>query len=164
MRGVERAGLADGDLGLQELAAVAGYSPAHFLRLFRRAFGQTPHQFVLDLRIERAKRLLRADGQSLAEIAGSCGFADQSHFGSAFARRAGMPPGRYRETASVSNTTDYQARRLSIRFRENGSPQTVHTLNGTAVVDRMVLAILENFQGDVPDVLRDFGAPEHVSR
>jgi seryl-tRNA synthetase len=69
---------------------------------------------------------------------------------------------RYRECASVSNTTDYQARRLKIRFRGDGSPQIVHTLNGTAVVDRMVLAVLENFQGEVPDVLRAFGAPEHV--
>jgi seryl-tRNA synthetase len=72
--------------------------------------------------------------------------------------------GGYRETASISNTTDYQARRLQIRFRDDGSPQPVHTLNGTAVVDRMVLAVLENFQGEVPDVLRDFGAPDVVSR
>jgi seryl-tRNA synthetase len=71
---------------------------------------------------------------------------------------------RYRETASVSNTTDYQARRLRIRYRANGSPRTVHTLNGTAVVDRMVLAVLENFQGEVPDVLRDFGAPDTVTK
>jgi seryl-tRNA synthetase len=72
---------------------------------------------------------------------------------------------RYRETASVSNTTDFQARRLGIRFRhDGGSPEPVHTLNGTAVVDRMALAILENFQGDVPDVLRPFGAPDHVER
>ena len=40
----------------------------------------------------------------------------------------------------------------------------MHTLNGTAVVDRMALAILENFQGDVPDVLREYGAPERVTR
>jgi seryl-tRNA synthetase len=39
----------------------------------------------------------------------------------------------------------------------------VHTLNGTAVVDRMALAILENFQGEVPDALRPFGAPERVT-
>ena len=40
----------------------------------------------------------------------------------------------------------------------------MHTLNGTAVVDRMALAILENFQGDVPEVLRQFGAPERIER
>jgi seryl-tRNA synthetase len=69
---------------------------------------------------------------------------------------------RYRETASVSNTTDFQARRLGIRYRDGKSPEPLHMLNGTAVVDRMALAILENFQGDVPDVLRDYGAPERV--
>src|SRR5215210_707979 len=72
---------------------------------------------------------------------------------------------RYRETASVSNTTDFQARRLGIRFRrDGGSPEPVHMLNGTAVVDRMALAILENFQGGVPEVLRAYGAPERVER
>ena len=71
---------------------------------------------------------------------------------------------RYRETASVSNTTDFQARRLGIRYRGEKGPETVHTLNGTAVVDRMALAILENFQGGVPDALRPYGAPERIER
>jgi seryl-tRNA synthetase len=70
--------------------------------------------------------------------------------------------GRYRETASVSNTTDYQARRFGTRFRSDRDLEPVHTLNGTAVVDRMALAILENLRGEVPDVLRAFGAPEKV--
>ena len=72
--------------------------------------------------------------------------------------------GRYRETASISNTTDFQARRLQIRFRGEHGPEPVHTLNGTAVVDRMALAILENFQGDVPDALLPFGAPPRIER
>jgi seryl-tRNA synthetase len=71
---------------------------------------------------------------------------------------------RYRETASISNTTDFQARRLGIRHRGEHGPEPVHTLNGTAVVDRMALAILENLQGGVPDVLRQFGAPERIER
>ena len=72
---------------------------------------------------------------------------------------------RYREITSCSNTTDFQARRLGIRFRgETGSPEPVHTLNGTMVTDRALLAILENFQGEVPDALREFGAPERVTR
>ena len=70
--------------------------------------------------------------------------------------------GRYREAASISNTTDYQARRLGIRYRAESGTEFVHTLNGTAVTDRWALAILENFQGDVPEVLRQYGAPEHV--
>jgi seryl-tRNA synthetase len=71
---------------------------------------------------------------------------------------------RYRETASISNTTDFQARRLGTRFRGEHGPEPVHTLNGTAVVDRMALAVLENFQGAVPDVLTRYGAPSRVER
>jgi seryl-tRNA synthetase len=70
--------------------------------------------------------------------------------------------GRYRETASVSNTTDYQARRLGARFRAERGVEPVHTLNGTAVVDRMALALLENFDGQVPEALQRFGAPADV--
>ena len=60
---------------------------------------------------------------------------------------------RYREVTSCSNTTDYQARRLGIRYRGESGLETPHTLNGTVVTDRALLAILENFQGEVPDVL-----------
>jgi seryl-tRNA synthetase len=70
--------------------------------------------------------------------------------------------GRYRETGSISNTTDFQSRRLGIRMRGEGGPEPVHMLNGTAVVDRMALAVLENFQGDVPDVLQLYGAPARI--
>ena len=69
---------------------------------------------------------------------------------------------RYREITSCSNTTDYQARRLGTRFRRNGKPETPHTLNGTAATGRWALAILENFQGEVPEPLRAYGAPATV--
>ena len=69
---------------------------------------------------------------------------------------------RYREVTSCSNTTDFQARRLGIRYRGEHGLEPVHTLNGTMVTDRAVLAVLENFQGEVPAVLRAFGAPERV--
>jgi seryl-tRNA synthetase len=73
--------------------------------------------------------------------------------------------GRYREITSTSNTTDYQARRLGARYRrDDGSLEPVHTLNGTAVTARFLLAIMENFQDEggsyaVPEVLEQFGAP-----
>jgi seryl-tRNA synthetase len=70
---------------------------------------------------------------------------------------------RYREVTSCSNTTDFQARRLGIRIRGEHGLEPVHTLNGTATVDRVALAILENFQGDVPEVLQTFGAPATVT-
>jgi seryl-tRNA synthetase len=77
--------------------------------------------------------------------------------------------GRYRELTSTSNTTDYQARRLDIRYRPaEGRPAHVATLNGTAVaVGRTIIALLENGQRDdgsvqLPAVLAGFGAPERL--
>ena len=74
--------------------------------------------------------------------------------------------GRYRELTSTSNTTDYQARRLEIRYRpDGGKPVTLHTLNGTAVaVGRTIIALLENGQQDdgtiaMPEALQAYGMP-----
>jgi seryl-tRNA synthetase len=77
---------------------------------------------------------------------------------------------RFRELTSCSNTTDFQARRLDIRYRpgEGQGPRHVHTLNGTAVaVGRTIIGIVENHQQDdgtvaIPGVLRPFGAPETI--
>jgi seryl-tRNA synthetase len=71
---------------------------------------------------------------------------------------------RYRELTSCSNTTDYQARRLNIRFRREKNLEFVHTLNGTGATARSLLAIMENFQDEggtvtVPEVLVRYGAP-----
>jgi seryl-tRNA synthetase len=71
---------------------------------------------------------------------------------------------RYREVTSCSNTTDYQARRMGIRWRSERGLEPPHTLNGTVVTDRALLALLENFQGEVPEVLHAYGAPARVER
>jgi seryl-tRNA synthetase len=79
--------------------------------------------------------------------------------------------GRYRELTSCSNTTDYQARRLSCRYRpaDGESPRHVHTLNGTAVaVGRTLLALIENRQErdggfTLPNSLHEFGAPVRIA-
>jgi seryl-tRNA synthetase len=77
--------------------------------------------------------------------------------------------GRYREVTSCSNTTDFQARRLKVRYRGEHGTAPVHTLNGTAAVGRMLLALLENGQQDdgsvvVPAVLTRYGAPTSFKR
>jgi seryl-tRNA synthetase len=75
---------------------------------------------------------------------------------------------RYREITSTSNTTDYQARRLGIRFRGDGKQLApVHTLNGTAVTARAMIALMENFQEEdgsigIPTLLHEFGAPQKL--
>jgi seryl-tRNA synthetase len=75
---------------------------------------------------------------------------------------------RYREITSTSNTTDYQARRLEVRYRGDRGTEPVHTLNGTAVTARAMLAVLENFQDEsgavaVPEVLEQYGAPSRIA-
>ena len=76
---------------------------------------------------------------------------------------------RYREITSTSNTTDYQARRLEIRYRRDDKQlETVHTLNGTAVTGRAMLAMMENFQDEdgsvsIPSSLQEFGAPKKLN-
>ena len=75
--------------------------------------------------------------------------------------------GRYREVTSTSNTTDFQARRLNVRVRGERGVEPLHTLNGTAVTARHMLAVLENFQDEgggvtVPEVLVPYGAPARI--
>ncbi|MFC3325169.1 helix-turn-helix domain-containing protein [Mesorhizobium cantuariense] len=67
-------------LALAEMAAVCELSPYHFLRAFSRTFGMPPHQYVLDLRLDFAERLLADSRMTIADIAHSCGFSSQSHF------------------------------------------------------------------------------------
>jgi AraC family transcriptional regulator len=83
-------------ISLDDLAAVAGLSRFHFTRKFRTTMGATPHAFVLQQRVERARALLERTGTSLLDIAAICGFADQPHLTREFKKRIGVPPGRYR--------------------------------------------------------------------
>ena len=81
------------DLKLIELAAIAQMSPYHFLRLFKQSVGVTPHQYILQCRIEKAKYLLCNDRElSIAEIAVRVGFCDQSHLTRYFKRIVGVTP------------------------------------------------------------------------
>jgi AraC-like DNA-binding protein len=82
-------------ISLGELAAEAGLSAYHLLRVFKRETGLPPHQYHLNLRLERGRQLLRA-GCGIAEAATRTGFADQSHFTRGFRRFFGVTPGHYR--------------------------------------------------------------------
>jgi AraC family transcriptional regulator len=80
------------NLKLIELSAIAQLSPYHFLRLFKQRMGITPHQYILQRRIETAKHLLKYSQLSIAEIAMQTGFADQSHLTRCFKRIVGVTP------------------------------------------------------------------------
>ncbi|MEH1802516.1 MAG: AraC family transcriptional regulator [Nostoc sp.] len=80
------------DLKLADLSAIAQLSPYHFLRLFKQRMGITPHQYILQRRIEKAKHLLKHSNLSIAEIAMRTGFCDQSHLTRCFKHIVGITP------------------------------------------------------------------------
>jgi AraC family transcriptional regulator len=84
------------DLGLAELAALSGLSTHHFGQAFKASTGVTPHQYVIERRIHRARELLIGDDRSIAEIAASVGFSSQSHLTVNFRKQTGFTPGLYR--------------------------------------------------------------------
>jgi len=84
------------ELNLAELAAVAGMSPFHFAREFKRTTGTTPHQYLIKYRIERAKALLAESHLPLVEVGFRSGFSHQSHFTRLFHRVTGTTPHTYR--------------------------------------------------------------------
>jgi AraC-like DNA-binding protein len=81
-------------ISLEELAETVEFSPYHLLRTFRSAVGLTPHDFLTQVRVERAKRLLRR-GNTISDIAVDTGFVDQAHFTRRFKEIVGVTPGRY---------------------------------------------------------------------
>jgi AraC family transcriptional regulator len=83
----------DARLTVETLAHGVGLSPAHFARAFKESLGRPPHQYLLALRLERARRLLETTNASLSEIAQRAGFADQAHFTRLFKRAFGVTPG-----------------------------------------------------------------------
>jgi len=92
--------LADGryfePLTVDDLAQVAGLSRAHFSREFRRAFGESPHAYLLTRRLERAAALLRTTDRSVADICLSVGLQSVGSFTTSFTRTYGRPPTAYR--------------------------------------------------------------------
>jgi AraC-like DNA-binding protein len=84
-------------LGVDDLADAAGLSRAHFSRAFRRAFGESPHAYLLTRRLERAAALLRGTDHSVAEICFCIGLQSVGSFTTSFTRTFGISPTAYRD-------------------------------------------------------------------
>jgi len=104
------------DLSLDEMAEVVGLSTAHFARMFRKSTGETPHQFVLRQRLERAKAMLRSPNARVLDVAVACGFKTQQHFAQAF-----------RDIYKVS-PTEYRRQSLDSRVIWTSDNHSEHTL------------------------------------
>jgi AraC family transcriptional regulator len=86
------------DLSLQALANESGYSRVHFVRMFRAATGYSPHNYLLNLRLERTRELLKNPSLSLIDIALDCGFSSHSHMSRLFHKSVGVTPSTYRRS------------------------------------------------------------------
>lgn len=94
------ASLDDGH-SLASLATLVGREPISFTRAFLDRFRQTPHQYLIDRRIQRARELLEGSSQTIADIAYGVGFSSQAHLTSTFTKRLGVSPARYRRECKL---------------------------------------------------------------
>ena len=90
-----------GPVTLHELANLAQLNVFHFVRAFRQSTGSSPHRYLITKRIARARALLAHSGLTVCEIALECGFANQSHFTSAFRRVSGVTPRQFRQSTQA---------------------------------------------------------------
>jgi len=86
----------DGTIRNTELSALADLSVSYFCRAFKKTFGESAHLYILRRRVAQAQVLMRQGGRTLADIALSCGFADQAHMTRVFSRLVGATPSRWR--------------------------------------------------------------------
>ncbi len=104
------------------MAKETKYSSTHLLRIFRASTGLTPHQYLIDLRIERAQRLLRNRDARLIHVAIECGFSSQAHLTRVFKARRGMTPEQYQRQCSFWPC-------LAFVYRPVPSPILAHLCN-----------------------------------
>jgi AraC family transcriptional regulator len=84
------------NLTLTEIATELDMSQYYFCRLFKQSIGMTPHQYLIQQRVERSKQLLKQPEQNIVDIAAQCGFANPSHFARCFRQRVGISPQQFR--------------------------------------------------------------------
>jgi AraC-like DNA-binding protein len=101
-------------ISLPDVASRANLSPFHFLRVYKRAYGETPHEFLTRLRIERAKTLLARGSHNVTEACFEVGFSSLGSFSNLFAYRVGLSPSEYRRYARSTISVPSTARSLFV--------------------------------------------------
>jgi AraC family transcriptional regulator len=91
-----------GPLSVREMAGAVGVSPGFFIRQFKGYVGRTPHDYLVEHRLSRARQLLVRSRDSIAGVAADCGFASQAHMTECFRRRFGLSPGQVRRGSKMS--------------------------------------------------------------
>lgn len=97
----------DTHITIQQLSREAALSPYHFIRQFRRIYKQTPHQYLVQQRIAKAKELLRTTDLPITEICIAVGFESLGSFSALFRKVAGLSPSAYRSSAQATTTPAY---------------------------------------------------------
>ncbi|MCX7747561.1 MAG: AraC family transcriptional regulator [Clostridia bacterium] len=85
-------------LSVSKLAKIVNMSPSHFIRIFKKETDSTPMEYLIKLRIDKAKKLLRSGAKKITEISLECGFNSTSHFSSCFAKHLGISPSEYQNS------------------------------------------------------------------
>jgi AraC-like DNA-binding protein len=121
------------EIGVEDMARAAGLSRAHFSREFKRAFGESPHTYLLTRRLERAAALLRTTDRSVSDVCFSVGLRSLGSFTTSFARTYGLSPAAYRDSfppaADLARipacVVRFYARPQRRTFREDSSPARI---------------------------------------
>ena len=104
-------------LTLGGVSREAGFSPYHFIRLFRATYRQTPHQYLIQRRVEQAKELLRATDMSVYDICFEVGFVSLGSFSTLFRRATGLAPAAYRRSLSAQARQSRSAAHMPLCHR-----------------------------------------------
>ncbi len=85
------------NISIGDICNLIYLSPGHFKRVFKEQTGRTPHQYLMDIRIEKSKALLKKADSSIEDVAKKCGFVNAGHFAVAFKRSTKLSPSKYRK-------------------------------------------------------------------
>jgi AraC-like DNA-binding protein len=146
---------------IADMALLAQLSPHHFCRTFRASLNETPHTYVVRMRVKRASALLRTTSLSLCRIAADCGFANQAHFNKLFRKFLGQSPGAWRRMQANGNDAveaavygDWRIGETALPGTESRQRQRGSSNTGDVMQDEAKAAEFVNGLSDFLDRLR----------